>query len=483
MIAGFESPFILVGNRREATAESFAVRSPWDGREAGRAGIAAPDQVQAALDGALSARPLPPRARAEILDRAAGHYEATVDDAAALITAESGICLRQARHEVDRAVRALRSAAHQARLLATEDLAARYRVPGESAAARLEVVADPVALVVGITPFNHPLNQVVHKVAPAVAAGAPLVLKPSEKTPLSALRLAEVLIDCGLPENALNVVTGRPAAALVEALVTHPGVELVSFTGSVEIGRGIARTMAASGNELVRYVPELGGSSALVVMDDADLPAAARLALGAFDNAGQRCTAVRRILVHEAVADEFTARFLDAARALRYGDPWDPETDLGPLIDEGAAVAVEQRVATALARGARLLMGHRRHGTLYPPTVLDRVTPEMDLIERETFGPVAPILRVRSLEEAVAITRSNRRRLAGAIATASEDTARRFADAVRVGQLSWNGPPGYRTESAPFGGFGDSGNGEKEGIVHATRAMLNLRTFWKHPLD
>lgn len=481
MIAGVEPPFLLVGNRRVETAESFAVLSPWDGREAGRAGVATVDQARSALEGALRAEPLPPLARAEVLDRTAGWYAAHVEEAAALITAESGICLRQARHEVGRAVRALRSAAHQARLLATEDLAALYEVPGESAAARLEVVADPVALAVGITPFNHPLNQVVHKVAPAVAAGAPMVLKPSEKTPLSALRLAEALIQHGLPAHALNVVTGRPAARLVETLVTHPGVELVSFTGSVEVGRRIARTMAARGNELVRYVPELGGSSALVVMDDADLPAAARLALGAFDNAGQRCTAVRRILVHTAVADELVERFLAEARALRCGDPWDPETDLGPLIDEPAACVVEERVDAALAAGARLLLGHRRRGALYPPTVLDRVTPEMELVERETFGPVAPVLRFRSLEEAIAITRSSRRRLAGAIATASGETARRFAAAIRVGQFSWNGPPGYRTESAPFGGFGDSGNGEKEGIVHATRAMLHLRTFWSHP--
>jgi len=217
------------------------------------------------------------------------------------------------------------------------------------------------------------------------------------------------------------------------------------------------------------------------VMEDADLSSAARLALAAFDNAGQRCTAVRRILVHDAVADEFVERFVAAARALRCGDPWDPDTDLGPLIDEPAAAAVEQRVAAALAAGARLLLGHRRRGALYTPTVLDRVTPAMELVEQETFGPVAPILRIRSLAEAIAVTRASRRRLAGAIVTACEETARRFAAAIRVGQLSWNGPPGYRTESAPFGGFGDSGNGEKEGIVHATRAMLNLRTFWVHP--
>jgi phosphonoacetaldehyde dehydrogenase len=478
------APFLWIGNRRVAAAASFAVVNPWSGEEVGRAPQATPEQIEQALAGALAARPdLDAAERAAVLERAAGRYEAEVEEAAARITAESGLCVKQARHEVARAVAALRGAAHEARLLAAEDdagRAARYLVPGEEPAADLEVAADPVALAVGITPFNHPLNQVVHKVAPAVAAGAAMVLKPSEKTPLSALHLAAVLADCGLPAHRLNVVTGTPAAPLVARLVTWPGVELVSFTGSVEVGKAIARTLATGGNELARYVPELGGNAAFVVMDDADLAAAAKIALGAFDNAGQRCTAIRRILVHEAVADRFLDLFLAAAARLVCGDPWDPATDLGPLIDEAAAARVEQRVEAALAGGARLLLGHRRAGALYPPTVLDRVDPGAELVCRETFGPVAPVLRIRSLEQAIDLVRAGRYRLAGAIATASEATARRYAAAVRMGQLSWNGPPGYRTESAPFGGFGDSGNGEKEGAVHATRSLLNLRTFYVH---
>lgn len=475
-------PFLLTANRRVETAESFPVHNPYDGREVGRAAVATGEQIAAALEGAWRARPcLAPAERAGLLERVARCYEEEAAQAASLLTAEAGICLRQARHEVARSVSALRAAAHQARMLAEEDWEAPYRVPGEVPAAELEVVAEPVDLAVAITPFNHPLNQVVHKVAPAVAAGACLVLKPSEKAPLSALRFAEVLIEQGLPEHMLNVVTGRPAAAVVGALVTHPGVEVVSFTGSVEVGRSIARTMAAGGNELARFVPELGGNSAFVVMDDADLPAAARIALGAFDNAGQRCTSIKRILVHEAVADDFLELFLAEAGGLRCGDPWDPETDLGPVIDEAAAVEIERRVESALRSGARLLLGHRRRGALYPPTVLDQVTPDMELVRRETFGPVAPVLRVRSLEECISIVQSGRYRLAGAIATASEESARRYAEAIQVGQLSWNGPPGYRTESAPFGGFGDSGNGQKEGIVHATRSLLRLRTFYAHP--
>ncbi|MDQ5807206.1 MAG: aldehyde dehydrogenase family protein, partial [Actinomycetota bacterium] len=345
--------------------------------------------------------------------------------------------------------------------------------------AELRVVPEPVALAIAITPFNHPLNQVVHKVAPAVAAGAPVVLKPSEKAPLSALRLAEVLTEAGLPPGRLNVVTGA-AKPLVEALVTDPRVELVSFTGSVEVGRSVARTMAAGGNELVRFVPELGGNAALAVLADCDLERAARIALGAFDNAGQRCTAVDRILVDEPIADRFVALLAELVEGLRHGDPLDPGTDVGPVIDENAARRIERAVHAAVRDGARLRAGGGRSGALVEPTVLDHVTPGMEIASRETFGPVAPVIRVRGVEECVRIVRADRRRLAGAIATASEETALAYASAVRVGQLSWNGPPGYRTETAPFGGFGDSGNGEREGVVHAIQSMLALRTFYRH---
>jgi aldehyde dehydrogenase (NAD+) len=473
-------PFVWIGGERVETADGFDVRSPWDSALAGRAGQATAEQVRAALDGAAGRPAPPPEERAAILDRAAAHYAEHADAAARLITAEAGICLKQARHEVARAVSALRGAAHEARRLAAADWEAPYRVPGEAPAAALQVVPVPVALAIAVTPFNHPLNQVVHKVAPAVAAGAPVVLKPSEKTPLSALRLAEVLAECGLPPHLLNVVTGRPAEPLVRALACDRRAELVSFTGSVAVGKAIARTMAEGGNELVRYLPELGGNAAFVVLADADLERAARIALGAFDNAGQRCTAINRILVQEPVADAFVARLAELASGLRYGDPWDAETDVGPVIDEASAVRVQRAVEAALRGGARLLAGGSREGAVVAPTVLDHVRPEMEIVRCETFGPVAPVVRIRSVDDAIRIVTADRHRLAGAIATRSEEAARAYAAAVRVGQLSWNGPPGYRTESAPFGGFGDSGNGEKEGIVHATRALLHLRTFYRH---
>ncbi|HEX6036827.1 aldehyde dehydrogenase family protein [Longimicrobium sp.] len=478
--SAMSAPYLWIGGVRVETADAFDVRSPYDGALAGRAGQATAEHVCAALDGAAGRSAPPPEERAAILDRAADHYATHAESAARLITAEAGICLKQARHEVHRAVNALRGAAHEARRLAAADWEAPYRVPGESPAAELHVIPEPVTLAIAITPFNHPLNQVAHKVAPAIAAGAPVVLKPSEKTPLSALRLAEVLAECGLPPHLLNVVTGRPAEPIVRALVCDPRAELVSFTGSVAVGKAIARTMAEGGNELVRYLPELGGNAALVVLADADVERAARIALGAFDNAGQRCTAINRILVQEPVADAFTARLAELASALSYGDPWDERTDVGPVIDEASAIRIERAIDAALGDGARLLVGGSRAGAVVAPTVIDHVRPEMEIVRRETFGPVAPIVRIRSVDDAIRIVRADNHRLSGAIATRSEDAARAYAAAIRVGQFSWNGPPGYRTETAPFGGFGDSGNGEKEGIVHATRAHLHLRTFYRH---
>lgn len=462
-----------------ATAASFDVRNPFTGEVVGRAAQATEADARDALDRA-TAGSLGPEERAAVLDRAAAAYERDADAAALLITTEAGICLKQAAHEVRRSVAVLRAAAGEARRLGATDWAAPYRTAGEDAVAELFVIPEPVALAVAVTPFNHPLNQVVHKVAPAVAAGAPIVLKPSEKAPLSALRLARVLADAGLPAHALAVVTGRPAAPLVHTLVCDDRVELVSFTGSVAVGRAIARDMAAHGNELVRYVPELGGNAALVVLADADVERAAHVALGAFDNAGQRCTAVGRILVEHPVADAFVDCLVELAAGLRWGDPFDPATDVGPVIDEDAARRVEAIVDAARRDGARVCLGGTRTGALIAPTVLDQATAAMDVVRLETFGPVAPVVRVGSLAECVAIVRADRHRLAGAIVTASEDTARAYGAAVRVGQLSWNGAPGHRTEAAPFGGFGDSGNGHKEGVVEATRLLVPLRTFYRH---
>jgi aldehyde dehydrogenase (NAD+) len=418
--------------------------------------------------------------RAAILAETARRIELERDDVAQLISSESGLCIRSADKEVGRALDCLRVGARIAAEIDDLDLTPEFVRNADPTGPKLTVIHEPHDLIVGITPFNHPLNAVAHKVVPAVAAGTSMVLKPSDKTPLSALRLVATLVEAGLPADMLATATGMPAQRVVRQLVSDPRIDLVTFTGSVEVGKAIARTMAECGNELVRYVPELGGNACFVVMRDCDLDQAARIALGAFENSGQRCTAIRKILVDESIADPFVERFAALARELRYGDPSDPDVEVGTVITEEQAARLEGRVHDAVERGARLVLGNVRKGALYSPTIVDDVKPEFELANRESFGPVASVIRIRDLDDAIAIIRRGRFRLASAVATHDRVAAERLHREIAVGQFSWNGPPSYRTEQAPFGGFGDSGNGEKEGIIMTTRAYRRIRTVYVH---
>ena len=344
----------------------------------------------------------------------------------------------------------------------------------------MRVISEPWDLAIGITPFNHPLNMVVHKVAPAIAAGTPIVIKPSEKTPLTAIKFGEILIACGLPENMLNIVVGIPAKTIVDQLVSYPGLDLVSFTGSVQVGKYIAAKMANNGNGLKKYMPELGGNASFVVMDDCDIDLAANIALGAYANSGQRCTAIRKIMLHDSIADDFLQRFVELAGQIKYGDPMDPNVDMGTVISSEQAEVIQLRIENAVRDGARVLLGNERDGALLAPTIVDNVSHNSELVVEETFGPVASIIRIHNIEDAISLIKASPFRLAGSIATSNRDIAERLHNSIHVGQFSWNGPPGYRTEEAPFGGFGDSGNGEKEGVIMMTRAMRRLRTFYEH---
>ena len=418
--------------------------------------------------------------RASILSGAAATLETERDTIARLITSESGLCIKHTLYEIDRAINCLQFSVLQAEKIDDIDVTADFISSPNTLDPRLAVITEPWDLAVGITPFNHPLNLVVHKVAPAIAAGTPIVVKPSEKTPLTALKLGQILIENGLPANMVNIVTGVPSKVIVDQMVTYSGLDLVSFTGSVEIGKYIARQMSNGGNELKKYMPELGGNATFVVMDDCDINHAASIALGAFANSGQRCTAIRKILLHESIAEDFVDQFVDLARRIKYGDPMDPDTDMGTVISEKQAATIQSRVDNAIREGADNLIGNIREGALYSPTIVDHVSPESELVARETFGPVASIIRISDLDEAIDIINASNFRLAGAISTTSRDSAVRLHDSIQVGQFSWNGPPGYRTEEAPFGGFGDSGNGEKEGVVMMTRAMRRIRTVYEH---
>ncbi len=453
------------------TFATLPVRSPYSGELVGEAPLSDSARTRAVLDaGASYADELPRHERSRILFAVADALTARLRELADLISAESGLCLKDTRHEVARAVDVFRFAAIEALRDDGETFAGDISPRGRDR--RAHTLRVPVRLVAAITPFNHPLNQVAHKLAPAIAAGAPIVLKPSEKTPLSALVLIELIRGAGLPEPAAQVVCGDPPEIL-EAFLAHGAVEVISFTGGVAVGKSIAGRLGFR-----RAVLELGGNDPLIVLDDADLDEAAILAVrGAFQNSGQRCTAVKRIIAVEAIADALAARIAEAAAALRAGDPMDESTDVGTVIDEAAARTIEERVRDAVAAGAKLLHGGERHGALLAPAVLDHVPAGVELVARETFGPVAPIIRVADLDEAVATANSTPYALSSAVCTFDWRAIARCIRELRAGTVNIREVPGWRTELTPFGGIGDSGLGVKEGVRDAIRAMSFTKLY------
>jgi putative phosphonoacetaldehyde dehydrogenase len=316
------------------------------------------------------------------------------------------------------------------------------------------------------------MNQVAHKVAPSIATGNRMVLKPSEKTPFSAYLFADILYEAGLPPEMLQVVNGDPRE-IADTLITHPDVDLVTFTGGVEVGKYIASKAGYK-----RMVLELGGNDPLIVMEDADLDEATTLAVqGSYKNSGQRCTAVKRMLVQESVESKFIELLVEKTQAWRYGDPSDRSVEMGTVIDEEAARLFEARVNEAVAQGAKLLVGNKREGALYSPTVLADVRPDMAVVKHETFGPVSPVIRFKTVDDAIHLVNSTVYGLSSAVCTNRMDYISRFVSELQVGTVNIREVPGYRLELTPFGGIKDSGLGYKEGVQEAIKSFTNIKTF------
>jgi len=289
---------------------------------------------------------------------------------------------------------------------------------------------------------------------------------------LSALRLADVLYEAGLPPEMLSVVTGDPRE-IADEMLTNPDVDLVTFTGGVAVGKYIAAKAVYK-----RQVLELGGNDPIIVMEDADLDEAATLAAaGSYKNSGQRCTAVKRILVQQDVANAFVERLVAATEAWTYGDPMDRDVDMGTVIDVPAAMSFESRVNDAVARGAKLLVGNVRRGALYSPTLIDHVDPEMNVVKTETFGPVSPVIRFRTIEDAIRIVNGTAYGLSSSVCTNRLDYVTRFVSELNVGTVNVREVPGYRLELTPFGGIKDSGLGYKEGVQEAMKSFTNVKTY------
>jgi len=464
-------PACLVGGREETGDARFPVAYPYTGEIVGEAPLLGRDTVRAALDLAGAARVrLDRHERAAVLERVAARIAAEADPLAHLITRESGLCLADTRHETGRAADVFRFAAHAA--LRDDGEAFACDVSAHGRARRAYTMREPVRLVAAITPFNHPLNQVAHKLAPALAAGAPIVLKPSEKTPLAALWLARAILAAGYPEDALAVVTGEREEILDEMLA-HDAVEVVSFTGGVAVGKEIAARLGYR-----RAVLELGGNDPLLVLRDAEIERAATLTVaGATRNSGQRCTAVKRVIVEEPVADALADAVATLAAQLRVGDPLDDRTDVGTLIDEPAAELVERRAAAASTDSAVLLFGGERRGAQLVPPVLDRVDARHELVREETFGPAIPLLRVRDLDEAIDVANGTAYGLSAGVVSNDLAAVTRCIRELRCGTVNVDEVPGFRTEATPFGGVKASGLGIKEGVVEAMRGLTNTKLF------
>ncbi len=413
--------------------------------------------------------------RSQILKRTAEILDSRREAISDLITAESGLCKKDTLYEVGRACDVFQFAS----MLSLVDDAQTFScdISPQGKARRIFTQREPlIGAITAITPFNHPLNQVAHKVAPSIATNNRMVLKPSEKTPLTALLLADILYEAGLPPAMFSVVTGQPAE-ISETLLTDASVDLVTFTGGVAIGKSIAQRAGYR-----RMVLELGGNDPLIVMDDvcteADLDKAATLAAsGSYKNSGQRCTAVKRILVHEAVADRFVALLVEKTRALHYGDPTDPHTEMGTVIDDAAARYCEDAVNDAVQKGAKVLIGHERRGALYAPTVVDHVPRDAYLVMQETFGPVSPILRFKDLNDAITLVNSTAYGLSSGLCTHRLETITQVINELHVGTVNVWEVPGYRIEMSPFGGIKDSGLGYKEGVLEAMKSFTNLKTY------
>ena len=459
---------LLIDGEWVETGEWIDVRSPYSGEVVGRVARGGAAETKRALDAAARAleQPLPAHKRAEILVKVAGLIGRRHEEVARTICEEAGKPIKTARVEASRAMSTYTFAAVEARKLAGELVPMDAAQAGEGKFAF--TLRRPIGIVAAISPFNFPCNLVAHKLAPALAAGCPVVLKPASQTPLSALLLAELEQEAGLPPGWLNVVAGK-ASEIGDVLVADDRVRLITFTGSGDVGWGLQERAPRK-----RVKLELGNSTPVIVAADADLETAAtKLAANAFSFAGQSCISVQRIYVERPRFDAFLEAFVPKVEALKVGDPADDETDVGPLIDDDARERVAAWVEEALRAGARVLTG-REEGELLKPTVLADVADDEKVSCEEVFGPVVVVNAVDSLDEAIERANGTRFGLQAGIFTSSLDAALTAAERLEFGGVTVNEAPTFRSDQMPYGGVKASGN-TKEGPAWAVREMTEER--------
>ena len=465
-----------IGGRDVTTAESRPVRLPYDGSAVGAVYEATSEQVDAAVAAAVAAAPLMREMtldeRSTILRKAHQKLLDQREEMALAISSETGKPIKEARLEVDRSAQTLLFSSEEAHRLRGEVVPMEAAPAGKGHWAM--TVREPVGVVAAITPFNFPLNLAMHKIGPALAGGNAVVHKPASATPISAIRMARLFEECGLPAGALNVITG-PGGAIGDMLVFDKRIDMVTFTGSVDVGLRI-RNLAG----MKRVTLELGSNSAVIVEDDADLDeAVARCVTGSFAHSGQVCISVQRIYVNAKIRDEFVKRFVEGARKLKIGHPHDAATDVSSLITEGEAKRVESWIGEAVQSGAKLATGGTRTGATLDPTVLTDVPATAKIVCREAFGPVVSINSYQSLDEAIGKVNDSEYGLQAGIYTRDIHKAFDAARRVHVGGFMINEIPQYRVDQMPYGGVKLSGSG-REGPKYAIEEMTEPKLIcWK----
>ncbi|MFM0169355.1 aldehyde dehydrogenase family protein [Paraburkholderia sediminicola] len=442
------------------------ITNPFDGVEVGTVVNIPPEGaqvlIQTAKDGARVCRDLSRHERARVLETCASLVERDKDAFADLIVAEAGKTVKQARKEVLRCVNTLKLSADEARRNAGEVVP--FDAFGGSENRQGWFTREPLGIIVAITPYNDPLNLVAHKLGPAIAGGNAVVLKPSELTPLSAIKLVGYLVAAGMPSNVVSVATG--GAALGEALVSSRDVRMVSFTGGFVTGERIARSAG-----LKKLAMDLGGNAPVIVLGDCDLEDAVDSCVsGAYWAAGQNCIGTQRILIQSSIYDAFRKRFVAGTKALRTGNPALPDTDVGPMITAESAARTKRVVDAAISQGARLLCGNTQDGSLYAPTVLEDVSFECDLWRQEVFSPVAVLQRIETLDDALSLANSPEYSLHAGIFTSDLHAALKAADKLEAGGVMINDSSDHRFDAMPFGGF-KYGSLGREGVRFAYEEM------------
>ena len=462
----------MTTKQQQKERETAVIRAPQDGSEVGVVALAGPEDVRAALDANVAAaracREMPAYARAATLRKVADGLETGRAEFARTLALEAGKPIAQAKTEIDRAIAVFRDGAEEATRIGGEVLPADV-VP--SGTGRIAITRRfPLSPIAAITPFNFPVLLAAHKIAPAMACGATITLKPPPQDPLTTLRLFDLVQASGYPDGAANVVPCHVEVAQI--LIEDPRVRLITFTGSAKAGWAIR---AKAGTK--RVALELGGNAAVIVEPDADLTwAAARCAIGGFTYAGQSCISTQRILVQERVSQTFLDLLLDKVKHLKVGDVLDEHTDVGPMISLEAAERVERWIAEAVAAGARVELGGKRNGVFLQPTVLTHTSAAMKVNCEEVFAPLVTVTPYRSLDEAIEWTNASPYGLQAGVFTTNLQTMFRLHAELDVGAVNGNDIPGFRVDRLPYGGAKASGLG-REGVRYAIEEMTERRVL------